>query len=221
MHHLNRPEKHVFWEKTPIHGEDFIRSGDPYTTVVRNVCEICNNGWMSKLQDQARPLVYALAKGDQIAFDEPKIFILARWSAMVTINLECHARMLRTKQFQRTDLMNGDMPPGWRLSIARMVDTACAGRSFHRAIAVPIGMGTKGEYLELGSTYYVIERAAFHTLSSIGDRTLIVGLRAIGISEDEFPTMDLWPHYDAEDQELPQITGLDLDNIQRQFGEYR
>lgn len=138
-----------------MHGEAFAQSGDPYTIVVRNVCKSCNNGWMSVLQDEAKPLVHALAKGEKLTFDEPHRLTLARWSAMVTINLECHARMLRTAQIQRTALMNGKMPEGWRVGIARMVDTDCAGQSFHRAVAVPIGIGN-GDYLSIGNTYFTI-----------------------------------------------------------------
>jgi hypothetical protein len=219
VHRLNRPEKHVFWEASAMHGEDFVRSGDPYTTVVRNVCESCNNGWMSALQDQAKPIVYALANGEWPVLDVEQRRVLARWSTMVTVNLECYARMLRTTQFQRTTLMNGDMPSGWRLGIGKMADTDCAGRSFDRAIAVPIGIGKRDEYLTIGSTYFVIELAAFHTLSSLGDIALSGGLLGAGLSEVKFPTTDIWPKYFAENsQEVSEITGFDLDNIQRHFG---
>ncbi len=96
---------------------------------------------------------------------------------MVTLNLECYARMLRTKQFQRTLLMNGEMAPGWRVAMARMtVQGVRVAVSI--AITVPIGVGGEGDFLEISGTYYVIERVAFHTLSSFGDGTLALGLLA-------------------------------------------
>ncbi|MEO7690543.1 MAG: hypothetical protein ABIS51_14775 [Sphingomonas sp.] len=205
-----------------MHGEDYLRSGDPYTTTIRNVCEACNNTWMSRLQDEAKPAIYALATGELLTLNDHEKFILARWSAMVTINFECHARMLRTKQLQRTMLMNGKMPPGWRASIARMIDTDCAGRSFHRALATPVGIGTGGDHVEIGSTYYVIERAAFHTLNSLGDGTLSLGLLVIGRPEAEIPMTTIWPSHAAlPSRTSPDLTCLDLDDIERLFGDDR
>ena len=218
-HYLSRPEKLVFGEDSPIHGQIYSRFGDPYTTVVRNVCADCNNGWMSTLQNQAKPLVQRLAEGQRLEIDDLQSVILARWGAMVTINLECLARMLSTTQFQRTTLMNGDMPPGWHMSIARMVETDCAGRSFHRAIVVPIGIGSEGDHLRVGSTFFVIERAAFHTMNALGDQTLQLGLTMVGVSESQFPTLTVWPRNSANFlKNLPDLVGHDLDNIQRHFG---
>lgn len=218
-HHLRRPETHSF-EESPIHTETFRRSGDPYTTVVRNVCESCNNVWMSELQNEAKPLVLSLAKGEQTHLDDAERLTLARWSAMTSINLECYGRILRTPQFQRTALMEGQMPPGWRVSIARMINTTWAGRSFNRSLSVPIVIGPEGDFLEITSTYFVIERVALHTLRAVGDKTLKLGLFGIGLMGFQFPTIDIWPTYQYGLQNNPtDLVGSDLDDIQRHFGD--
>src|ERR1043166_1487280 len=39
--------------------------GDPRSRRAKCVCARCNNGWMSRLQERAKPLVLALVRGDQ------------------------------------------------------------------------------------------------------------------------------------------------------------
>jgi hypothetical protein len=41
-------------------------SGDPRSRKAKCVCGSCNNGWMSQLQERAKPLVLSLIEGCQI-----------------------------------------------------------------------------------------------------------------------------------------------------------
>lgn len=73
-----------------------------------------------------------------------------------------------------------------------MSDKTCAGDSFHRAFQASI-LVSENEYIRMQSTYFCIEQIVFHNLSALGDRTLELGLLAIGVSEIQFPTNLIWP----------------------------
>lgn len=216
-HTLRRPERHACWEPVPMHSHFDSRLGDAYAQVVLNVCEPCNNKWMSVLQSKVKPLLIELAEGRWPEFSDDQRAQLARWCAMVSINFECIARVLTTTQHQRSMLMNGSMPDGWKVSVGLMTDTTCAGDSFHRSVAVPIGVGDR-DHIPLMSTYFCIERAAFYTLKSVSDQVLSYGLLGGGLSNMALPTSPVWPVNQPFDKLVG--TGLTRDDLlalQRQF----
>jgi len=216
-HTLLRPQRLAFWEKVPVHTESIDAMATPYDTVVLNVCVECNNGWMSKLQDNAKPLIKALADGSWPTFSDAERDLIARWSLMVSINLECHGRMLHTTQRQRTALKNGSVPPGSRVSIARMHDSTCAGESFYRSVAVPIGI-EQGEFLKIQSTYFCVERVAFHTLTSLDDRILETGMMSAGVVAARLPRL-IWPVQESSLETMHiRLRRDDLENVQRLLG---
>src|SRR5829696_3903951 len=53
--------------------EETVRklSGDPHSRSVKVVCRTCNNGWMAKLQEQAKPILLPLLRA-QSAFLGPR-----------------------------------------------------------------------------------------------------------------------------------------------------
>src|ERR1700683_4987662 len=59
---------------------------------LRKICENCNNGWMSKLEDAAQPLILAVIKdGRRLSgMPEEERQIMARWAAKTAI-IESHA----------------------------------------------------------------------------------------------------------------------------------
>lgn len=58
------------------------RDGDPRSRRVRFVCAKCNNGWMSQLQEKAKPILLPLIKGDKIVLGYDKQQFVAAWCAM-------------------------------------------------------------------------------------------------------------------------------------------
>lgn len=55
--------------------------------VVRRVCSSCNNGWMSKLEETARPVVERLIVGIATSLDEAGQAIAASWCAKTAMML--------------------------------------------------------------------------------------------------------------------------------------
>ncbi|MGY4496935.1 hypothetical protein ACVWYH_000862 [Bradyrhizobium sp. GM24.11] len=224
-HILVRPERHAFWEGVPLHvgkaRKD--RSVELYTIKVAHVCAECNNEWMSNLQNQAKPIVLAFAKGGWPQLNDAERMTLARWSTMTAINFEYFARIVSSKQHQRTTLMSGGMPGGWRVALGKMADEKNAGYHFARALEGPIGIGAD-ENLRFQSTLFCIERAAFYSISSLGNNTLQLAQYCAPTGtpdefEDRHSLRRIWPENRATDAAAnARLTLYDLQTIQATFG---
>lgn len=217
-HYLSRPERYAFQESVPMHREKFLRQGDPYTTTLRNVCEACNNGWMSSLQDQAKSIVKELADGTYPKLEKSDIEMLARWCAMVSINFEHYARTPITNPNQRKLLMSGTMPPGWKISIGILESNQMGGAHFNRTVQLPIGNG-ESDFIKMQSTYFCIERAVFHTFASHGDIALHLAIHSTRLSEMNNPLQLIWPNIsEINPQASINVSHDDLSDIQRHLG---
>ena len=93
---------------------------------LKKVCEDCNNGWMSKLEESAKPLIVALIKEsrqlDSLLDDERRT--LARWAAKTAI-VESHAVGAEcpvSADFLRQIRKNADGIPGRFAVAARHTD---------------------------------------------------------------------------------------------------
>jgi hypothetical protein len=224
-HILVRPERHVFWEEVPLHvgkaRKD--RSLELYTIKVAHVCASCNNKWMSTLQTQAKPLVLTLARGGWPDLDGAERVTLARWATMIAINIEYFSRIVSSQQHQRTTLMSGGVPDGWRIAIGRMADDRNAGYHFARAFEAPIGIG-EDRNLRFQSTLFCIEKVAFHCFSSLGNRTLELAQYCAPMGtanefEDRHRLRRVWPEHRATELAAgARLARYDLDNIQSTFG---
>lgn len=59
---------------------------------LRRVCKVCNNGWMSHLENEAKPLILSLMTRARTidSLDRGQRHLLARWAAKTAI-IESHA----------------------------------------------------------------------------------------------------------------------------------
>ena len=48
---------------------------------VKAVCRACNSGWMSELENQAKPAITAMVHGDPCRMRAQDVSTVARWSA--------------------------------------------------------------------------------------------------------------------------------------------
>lgn len=85
----------------------------PFSRWVREVCKLCNEGWMSRLEDtQAGPLVQDMAKGRVRSYSSIDLAHVARWVGKTAIMIEALTQMRRASgQDQRDSLREGKMPP--------------------------------------------------------------------------------------------------------------
>ncbi|MEO8729981.1 MAG: hypothetical protein ABI410_11570 [Rhodoferax sp.] len=216
---FTRPEEFVdVWPPGTMQSNVETHQGSLYDQVVLNVCETCNNEWMSRLQTAARPLVTELATATWRTFSPDDQAVLTRWIVMVAINLQCHARQLFATGHQRNQLMHGARPNGWQVFAGTMLDDRFGGRHFNRSMLTAIGLG-EDESVPLVCCYFVIERAVFLAFSSIGDRTLEVALLGSGAHGRPMPLRSLQPEAGVPEGTGWMFVSLDqVDAIQGWFG---
>jgi hypothetical protein len=98
-----------------------FRQGASGARKIRNVCRHCNNGWLSQVEEHAKPVILALMRGESVTLDGPAQARLAAWLALVTIMIEfTHPPTVAIPAEDRDRLMR-DRKPGskWRIWIAR------------------------------------------------------------------------------------------------------
>ncbi len=91
--------------------------GDPHSRRVKCVCAGCNNGWMSELQQAAKPIVVPIIEGMTVTLNKKEQKILAAWSAMsVMCSEQGDPPNIAIAQDLRDILFNHHVPPTrrWR-----------------------------------------------------------------------------------------------------------
>jgi hypothetical protein len=64
------------------------RPGGLQTIKIRVVCDACNNGWMNRIEREARPFLTQLINGAQISLNAVEMAVVARWIAVKCIVAE-------------------------------------------------------------------------------------------------------------------------------------
>lgn len=112
------------------------RPGDGHTVKVRRVCESCNNGWMSKLQERTKPLILDMLSGAPLVLHKRFQTQLAAWSAMTFMAGDFRrAVSAAISQEDRSYLMNaGRAPTNWRIWVGRYEREQAALLFAHNAL---------------------------------------------------------------------------------------
>lgn len=102
-------------------------AGDPHDWQVKCVDEKCNNGWMRKLENTARPILIPLLRGDEtrIYLGKKEQTVLAAWIALKTMIQEYAPRgNVISHHTQLRQLWRKQLAPRstWRIWIARYVE---------------------------------------------------------------------------------------------------
>jgi hypothetical protein len=97
------------------------RTGDPHSRKIRCVCRACNNGWMSRLQQDAKPYFIPLLTGQSTALHKRAQTLLAGWTAMMVMVAEhIDSEMVGISPADRCWLYENRRPPThWRIWIGR------------------------------------------------------------------------------------------------------
>lgn len=98
-----------------------LRSGDGHEGSARVVCQTCNNEWMSRLQEQAKPFLLPMVQGNSVRLFAKQVKTLAAWATMFCIVHESakrDARYIASTDDDRRFLMDTcSPPPGWKIWI--------------------------------------------------------------------------------------------------------
>lgn len=113
------------------------QKGDHRSKGLRVVCTACNNGWMSQMQSDAKPVLMPYLLGDAFVPNRDQQRRIANWSAMFSIVWE-QADLLTAAidQRQRTSFMRSRRPPKHWLSWIGRFDGTGAAPALHRGLGM-------------------------------------------------------------------------------------
>lgn len=164
--------------------------GDVFDSKISNVCEECNNTWMSEIHSKAQPLIIDLAKRKRNRLTSSECFKIARWVAMVSLNLECQSRIIKTPHRQRTMLMNGEMPDGWEISCGYL-EYPTRSSNFEVKNS-PVKMELDN-YIHLNVAIICIENVIFKSKSTLAQQVFDTIFKYMGHTDNYSDLTPIWP----------------------------
>ncbi len=111
------------------------RPGGPLSKRLKVVCRCCNNGWMSRLQKAAIPILKPLLNGEWSTLNESECLAISRWAVMFTMVYDTADTSTRSiTQAERTFFMQSKTPPGnWLVLVGRLQDDRRHGTAWKRS----------------------------------------------------------------------------------------
>ena len=150
------------------------REGDFHARKLRIACRPCNSGWMSQLQEKAKPHLIPMLTGSSASFYRAEQTILAAWITMFVMtaeHLDTDGGVITQKE--RTWLKNRQRPPAnWRIWIGKYEQPATTKRWMHAKLNV---VEDKPEFIARGipevsyaqaSTILLGNQLIIHVMSS-------------------------------------------------------
>lgn len=114
------------------------RTGDTHARRLRRVCLACNRGWMSSLQEAAKPYLVPMLEGRQVSLHRRAQKAVAGWIAMTAMTAEyLNEEMVSISQEQRDYLRETSQAPRhWRIWIGKYRRGQGKKRFWHNAMAL-------------------------------------------------------------------------------------
>jgi hypothetical protein len=145
------------------------RPGDPLSRRLRVVCKPCNEGWMSRLQSQAKPVVSSLIKGEWTTLNDVQQKLVASWMAMTTMVLEfadIATIAIPTVERERFYVVK-EPAPEWYIWIAPYEGEAGSGAFWHTGFRIG-DISDIGRFagMNIQVTTFNLGRTLFHCFSN-------------------------------------------------------
>lgn len=163
----------------PNHSDVEIKkqSGDPQSGRIRCVCKSCNNHWMSILQNETKPILIPLLKGEKCSLTKKAQATLAAWCAMFTMVAEFKDRTgtkIGVLQEDRGWLKkHHTVPKNWKIWIADYERDKWQGYWWHSTLPI-LTEERLVKRTDMGfplpntqTTTFVVGKLYVHVLSSV------------------------------------------------------
>jgi hypothetical protein len=204
-------------------------SGDARNRGLKTVCKKCNGGWMSAIEEWAKPRLAPLIKGDAAFLNRDDQIALATWIAMKTMVAEYFdpteaAITLSERQFLRD---RRRVPtPNWQIWIGNYERTSWAGQWVHGSMSIAPSVRTEGRDPRVPNTQtttFVVGKLYANVFSSeiLGlIRGVSLGPRAIGKVARIWPVQEefiTWPPNALNDADANAIASAIFVSLKSQF----
>jgi hypothetical protein len=192
---LNEPQRH---ERTvQAAGEPQSRhvfSLPPFEVTVRAVCAACNSGWMSRLEQRAKPLLTELLAGRELQLSRTEQQLLATWGLKTVFMLDASFRRpTGVTRAQRRYLARTGAPPQRDISVWLAPYVGTQPGQFHEtgmALSRP-GEGVTGDAVpNVWIATLTFGPIVFHVAGSADPQALLVH----GIEYGDLRLLRIWPY---------------------------
>lgn len=204
--------------------------GDPRSRRVKFVCRSCNNGWMSVLQNTAKPVLLPLVRGGSATLTQRDKDVLAAWCTMSVMTSDFfYPEKQAIPQADRDYLRANMLPPenGWKIWIGYFSRTNWMAHWVKNSMPIsseehipeiaPNGIprpNTQATTLIFGKLYV-------HVFSSVHADLVAkatIGGRAIGRLVRIWPRLSntvVWPPLPMTDRDADDIAGAIFNELDR------
>ena len=219
--------------KTHTDGGVRYQAGDPRSRRVECVCGPCNNGWMSRLQEKAKPLLLPLIRGEAATLDLGAQQTIAAWIAMAVMAAEFDdPSMVTVSQGDRDWLYKTKLaPPSWRIWIGRYIRGSWQPHYVHFALPITeedIPSSALGDHdlaYNTQTTTYVVGETLVHVMSTaagfadiVADWSFPLGIAAKLVEIGGANSSIAWPRDVLTDDDADAIASLFLREVMRITG---
>jgi hypothetical protein len=187
-----------------------LRNGLAQNVRVKSVCQGCNNGWMSRLEEKAKPILSSLMHGSLKVLDAEVTSTLAIWAVLKSIvadALEAGGDLHVSQALRATFMESMAIPEGWRIWIGRShVKAGVNAHVYGRAIWRNSAQGSESKLIHahfiIGELYLLVWGA---------DTAIFRAFRLMPYYEKRLKC--IWPQPDR-DVDLVQVPRLTLREIE-------
>ncbi len=137
---------------------------------IRNVCKSCNSGWMSRVEERAKPILTKLILGESTEINKLGQKEISSWATLMAVIAEYTD--LETLAISETDrqwlMKNSEPPDGWRIWLGTYSGDEWKMRYRHHgaaAVRLPI-FNRKNIRCNTQSTTIVVGKMLMHMQSS-------------------------------------------------------
>jgi len=104
---------------------------------IRNVCRTCNSGWMSRIEEKAKPTLTKLILGEDIELTITDQILVSTWATLMAIIAEyTDISTLSISENDRQWIMNNSKPPHeWKIWLGRYSGNEWKIRYRHHGLA--------------------------------------------------------------------------------------
>jgi hypothetical protein len=195
--HRDGGSRDMQWTTPPANS---ARQGSVLQRKVRKVCRQCNNGWMSRVVDRAKPVVERMILGKNFELNRKEETDLSAWIGITTIIQEFANRhgACRISPADRTVLMNTEAPPlTWSIWIAKYTDEWWAPmRHYHIPMHYaqqPTDEEPNPPSGELQLTTFTLGELLVHVFTSTQPKMIDAYRSYIGRASNSEKLHQLWP----------------------------
>jgi hypothetical protein len=179
-------------EKDGLETRDISFEAPPFDQQVRAVCEKCNSGWMARMEEEAKPMLWPLIHAEGRRLDRDEQRVLARWALLkACVFDEVHPEARVVPEAHRQHLYEHKDPPANGLWV--LLATYEAQELRHYASqGLLFGEGA-GRAPTAPTVYFVTITVGALVVQVIGSLVPSLSFGGVPYLADELGVVEIWP----------------------------